>query len=79
MININNPMLIQLLSAKNPKQAMLNIMKGSNNQLVNRAIELINSGNSKDIEQFARNVLSNSGENPDELFNRVQSLLSNRR
>lgn len=72
---INNQLLKQLLIAKNPRQILNNMANQSNNPILKRAIELMDSGDSKGVEQFVSNIIQNSGQNPNELFNMFQKMV----
>ena len=50
-----NPMEF-MKGIKNPKQFVINMLKQSQNPMAIQLIQMANSGNAKQIEQFARNV-----------------------
>lgn len=72
---INNQLLKQLLIAKNPRQILNNMANQSNNPILKRAMELMDNGDSKGVEQFVSNIIQNSGQNPNELFNMLQKMV----
>lgn len=72
---INNQLLKQLLTAKNPKQILNNMANQSNNPILKRAMELMNNGDSKGVEDFVSKIIQNSGQNPNELFNMFQKMV----
>ena len=60
---MNNPMqfMNMLKDIKNPKDAVINIIKSNNNPMVKNLVEMAESGNSKGVEEFARNILKEQG------------------
>lgn len=72
---INNQLLKQLLTAKNPKQILNNMANQSNNPILKRAMELMNNGDSKGVEDFVSKIIQNSGQNPNELFTMFQKMV----
>lgn len=72
---INNQLLKQLLTAKNPQQILNNMANQTNNPILKRAMELMNNGDSKGVEDFVSKIIQNSGQNPNELFNMFQKMV----
>lgn len=57
---MNNP--LDLLKAiTNPKQFVMNYMKQNNNPILNNMIEQAEKGNTKEVEQIARNLCKERG------------------
>lgn len=40
----------------NPKELLLNFIQQNNNPMINNLIDMANKGNTKDVENFARNM-----------------------
>ena len=72
---MSNPQIKQLFNSKNPQQLLSQMAKTSNNPMLTRAIELMNAGDEKGLEQYARNLMSNTGQNADEAYNTVKKLM----
>lgn len=69
---------IQMLQAlvkggKNPEQIVMQMIGGNNNPMLNNLIEMGRSGNTKSIENFARNLCKEKGINFDTEFNSFMS------
>lgn len=60
---MNNPMqfMNMLKGIKNPKDAVINMVKSNNNPMIKNLVEMAESGNSKGVEEFARNILKEQG------------------
>jgi hypothetical protein len=68
---MNNPMqfMNMLRSIKNPKDAVINIIKSNNNPMVKNLVEMAEKGDSKGVETFARNLYAQQGRDFDKEFN----------
>lgn len=65
---MNNPMqLINML--KNPKEAVINMVKTNNNPMVKNLVEMAEKGNYEGVENFARNVFKEQGRDFDTEIN----------
>ena len=53
---------------KNPKQFVMNMLKQNQNPMAIQLMQMANSGNTKQIEQFARNVCKERGMDFDKSF-----------
>ena len=62
-----NPMEF-MKGIKNPKQFVMNMLKQNQNPMAIQLMQMVNSGNTKQIEQFARNVCKESGMDFDKSF-----------
>lgn len=62
-----NPMEF-LQGIKNPQQFVMNMLKQSQNPMAIQLMQMANSGNTKQIEQFARNVCKERGMDFDKSF-----------
>lgn len=69
---MNNPMqfMNMLKGFKNPKDAVISMIKSNNNPMIKNLVEMAESGNSKGVEEFARNFLKGQGRNYDEEFDK---------
>ena len=68
---MNNPMqfMNMLRGIKNPKDAVINILKSNNNPMVKNLVDMAEKGDSKGVETFARNLYSQQGRDFDKEFN----------
>lgn len=62
-----NPMEF-MKGIKNPKQFVMNMLKQNQNPMAIQLMQMANSGNTKQIEQFARNVCKERGMDFDKSF-----------
>ena len=60
---MNNPMqfMNMLNGIKNPKEAVINMIKSNNNPMVKNLVEMAEKGDNKGIETFARNIFKEQG------------------
>jgi hypothetical protein len=60
---MNNPMQFMnfLKGVKNPKDAVINMIKSNNNPMVKNLVEMAEKGDNKGIETFARNMFKEQG------------------
>lgn len=60
---MNNPMqfMNMLKGIKNPKEAVINMIKSNNNPMIKNLVEMAEKGNNEDIEKFARNMFKEQG------------------
>ena len=60
---MNNPMqfMSMLKSIKNPKEAVINMIKSNNNPMLKNLVEMAEKGDTKGVENFARNMLKEQG------------------
>ena len=72
---MNNPMQIMnlLKGAKSPKDAVINMIKSNNNPMIKNLVEMAENGNSKGVEEFARNLYAQQGKDFDKEFNNFMS------
>lgn len=63
-------MIGMLRNAGNPQQVMLNMLQGmsGNNPMISNVLGMVQSGNTRQLEQFARNVCKEKGVSFDEEF-----------
>ena len=67
---MNNPMqfMNMLKGIKSPKDAVINMIKTNNNPMVINLVEMAENGNSKGVEDFARNLYAQQGRDFDKEF-----------
>lgn len=58
-----------LKGIKNPKDAVLNMVKSNNNPMVKNLVEMAEKGDSQGVENFARNMLKEQGRDFDTEMN----------
>ena len=72
---MNNPM--QLLQAmKNPQQFIQNAMQNSQimqNPIFKNAVDMMQKGDNKGLEEMARNLCAEKGINPDDALKQIKS------
>ena len=67
---MNNPMqfMNMLRGIKNPKDAVLNMVKSNNNPMIKNLVEMAEKGNTEGVENFARNIFKEQGRDFDKEF-----------
>ena len=67
---MNNPMqfINMLKGIKSPKDAVINMIKTNNNPMIKNLVEMAENGNSKGVENFARNLYAQQGRDFDKEF-----------
>lgn len=72
-----NPMqLMQMMKSGNPQQMIQQLMWNSQlmqNPMARNAIQMAQNGDTKGIEQMARNLCKEKGLNPDEAMNKIKN------
>lgn len=71
-----NPMkLMQMMRNGNPQEMILGMLKrqAGNNPVLNNALNMAEKGDSKGIEQLARNLCKENGVNPDDVMRQIRS------
>ena len=60
---MNNPMqfMNMLKGIKNPKDAVVNMIKSNNNPMIKNLVEMAEKGDNEGIEKFARNMFKEQG------------------
>lgn len=73
-----NPM--QLMQAMRNPQAFMNQIMGNqqmmNNPMIQNTVNMAQKGDTKGIEQMARNLCKEKGLNADEVFNQIKSKMN---
>lgn len=67
---MNNPMQIinMLKGIKNPKEAVISMVKSNNNPMIKNLVEMAEKGENDKVEQFARNLYAQQGRDFDKEF-----------
>ena len=67
---MNNPRQIinMLKGIKNPKEAVISMVKSNNNPMVKNLVEMAENGNTEGVESFARNLFKEQGRDFDKEF-----------
>lgn len=67
---MNNPLqfMSMLKSIKNPKEAVISMVKSNTNPMIKNLVEMAENGNSKGVEDFARNLYAQQGRDFDKEF-----------
>lgn len=67
---MNNPMqfMNMLKGIKNPKEAVINMVKSNNNPMLKNLVEMAEKGQNDKIEEFARNLFKEQNRNFDKEF-----------
>lgn len=63
-------MIKGMMGNMNPKNIVMNMLKGNTNPIFANLIEMANKNDVKGIENFARNYMKEQGRNYDEEFNK---------
>ena len=73
---MNNPMqfMNMLKGIKNPKDAVLSIVKSNTNPMVKNLVEMAEKGQNDKIEEFARNLFREQNKDFDQEFNNFKSM-----
>ena len=72
---INPMMLIQMLRAGSPQQAIMNAMRNQagQNPLLNNALDMAEKQDKKGLEELARNLCESNGVNADDMVKQIKS------
>lgn len=72
-----NPInIFQMMMGSNPQQLVQQMMSNNqvmSNPMIQNAMSMAQSGNSKGIEQMARNLCKEKGINPDDVMKQIRS------
>lgn len=61
MAGINPMQIMGLLKAKNPQAAVMQLLQGNSNPMIQNLVQMANQGNSQGIQQFAQNYFNQMG------------------
>lgn len=75
---MNNPLqfMNMLKSIKNPKETVFQLLKGNNNPIMKNLVEMVEKGDTKGVENFARNYMKSQGKDFDQEFNNFKSMFN---
>lgn len=75
---MNNQMqfMNMLKGIKNPKEAVLSIVKSNTNPMLKNLVEMAEKGDTKGVENFARNFYAQQGRDFDQEFNNFKSMFN---
>lgn len=75
---MNNPMqfMNMLKGIKNPKEAVINMIKSNNNPMLKNLVEMAEKGQNDKIEEFARNLFREQNKDFDQEFNNFKSMFN---
>ena len=78
---MNNPMqIMQLLKGiKNPKEAVFQLLKGNNNPMVKNLVEMAENGNSKGVEDCARNLFKEQNRDFDKEYSKLMEMMKQKK
>ena len=73
-----NPMqfMNMLKSIKSPKEAVINMVKSNDNPMLKNLVEMAEKGDTKGVENFARNFYAQQGRDFDQEFNNFKSMFN---
>lgn len=72
-MNNSNPNLKTLLSGKNPQEVASKILMNNTNPIFGNLIKMAQNGDTKGVEEFARNVFKERGRDFDKEFSQFMS------
>ena len=61
MAGINPMQIMGLLKAKNPQAAVMQLLQGNSNPMIQNLVQMANQGHSQGIQQFAQNYFNQMG------------------
>ena len=75
---MNNPMqfISMLKSIKNPKEAVISMVKSNDNPIIKNLVEMAEKGDTKGVENFARNLFKEQNRDFDKEFNDFKSMFN---
>lgn len=72
-MNNSNPNLKTLLSGKNPQEVASQLLMNNTNPIFGNLIKMAQNGDTKGVEEFARNVFKERGRDFDKEFSQFMS------
>ena len=67
-----------MMGNMNPKNIVMNMLKGNTNPIFANLIEMANKNDVKGLENFARNYMKEQGKDFDKEFNDFKSMFNNK-
>lgn len=65
-------MIKMMIGKGNPKEMVMNMLKNNSNPVFANLIDMANKGDTKGVENFARNVMKEKGMDYDTEFNKFK-------
>lgn len=74
---MNNPMqfMSMLKSIKNPKDAVISMIKSNNNPMIKNLVEMAEKGDKEGVENFARNLYAQQGRDFDKEYSKFMEMM----
>lgn len=74
---MNNPMqfISMLKSIKNPKEVVINMVKSNNNPMIKNLVEMAEKGDTKGVQNFARNLYVQQGRDFDKEYSKFMEMM----
>lgn len=69
-------MIKGMMGISNPKDMAMKMLSQNNNPIFKNLIDMANKGDTKGVENFARNYMKEQGRNYDEEFNNFKSMFN---
>ena len=67
-------MIKSMMGNMNPKNMAMNMLKNNTNPIFNNLIDMANKGDTKGVEDFARNYMKSQGKDFDQEFNNFKNM-----
>lgn len=67
-------MIKGMTGISNPKDIVMKLLSQNNNPIFNNLIEMANKGDTKGVENFARNYMKSQGKDFDQEFNNFKDM-----
>ena len=73
---MNNPieMIKSVMGISNPKDMVMKMLSQNNNPIFKNLIDMANKGDTKGVENFARNYMKSQGKDCDQEFNNFKDM-----
>ena len=71
-------MIKGMMGNMNPRNIAMQLLGQNNNPIFNNLIDMANKGDTKGVEEFARNYMKSQGRNYDEEFNKFKSMFNSK-
>ena len=72
-MNNSMEMIKTIMSNKNPQQVIQNMISSNTNPMLNNLINMAQNGDTKGVENFARNIFKEKGRDFDKEFSEFMS------
>lgn len=74
---MNNAMqfISMLKSIKNPKEVVINMVKSNNNPMIKNLVEMAEKGDTKGVQNFARNLYVQQGRDFDKEYSKFMEMM----